>query len=99
MKAVHKFKKIIQIHQIYWKNWNISIASCMPQVAVMFPEFIKKRSSFLGDFNVPNSLSNRKLSEGKISSKEYFDLLDSFHNSKTPGNNGIPIEFYKSFGL
>ena len=90
-------EKLIQIHPIYWKNWNVSIASCM-QVAIMFQELIKKRSSFFGDLNVPKLSEEQKINcEGKISSKECFDLLDSFHNNKTPGNDGIPIEFYDKF--
>ena len=56
------------------------------------------RSSFLDDLNVPRLSEEQKIRcEGKISSKECFDLLDSFHNNKTPGNGGIPIEFYKQF--
>ena len=35
--------------------------------------------------------------EGKISAGECFKLLDRFQNKKTPGNDGIPIEFYKKF--
>ena len=55
-------------------------------------------SSFLSDLNIPILSEDQKCScEGKISSKECFNLLDSFHNSKTPGNDGIPIEFYKQF--
>ena len=59
------------------------------------PGIDQKRSSFLGDLNVPK-LSQEQIikCEGKISSKECFDLLDSFHNNKTPGNDGIPNEFY-----
>ena len=53
----------------------------------------QKRSSFLGELNVPKLSEEQKINcEGKISSKECFDLLDSFHNNKTPGNDGIPIE-------
>ena len=36
-------------------------------------------------------------SEGKTSSEECFHILDSFQNNKTPGNDGIPIEFYRKF--
>ena len=62
------------------------------------PGIDQKRSSFLGDLNVPKLSEEQKIKcEGKISSKECFDLLDSFHNNKTPGNDGIPIEFYKKF--
>jgi len=58
----------------------------------------QKRSSFLDDLNVPKLSEGQKIKcEGNISSKECFDLLDSFHNNKTPGNDGIPIEFYKTF--
>ena len=55
-------------------------------------------SSFLSDLNIPILPEDQKCScEGKISSEECFQLLDSFHNNKTPGNDGIPIEFYKQF--
>ena len=68
------------------------------QVAIMFWELITKRSQFLGDFNVPKLSEDQKSKcEGKISSKECFDLPDSFHSNKTAGNDGIPIEFYKQF--
>ena len=62
------------------------------------PGIDQKRSSFLGDLNVPKLFEEQEIKcEGKISSKGYFDLLESFHNNKTPGNDGIPIEFYKTF--
>ena len=52
----------------------------------------------MGDLNVPKLSEEQKIKcEGTISSKERFDLLDSFHNNKTPGNDGIPIEFYNRF--
>lgn len=35
--------------------------------------------------------------EGKITSEECALLLECFQNNKTPGNDGIPIEFYKKF--
>ena len=90
-------KKFIQIHPIYWKNWNVSIVSYM-QVAMMFPELIKNRSSIFRWFKSTKLSEEQKIKcEGKISSKECFDLLDNFHNDKTPGNDGIPIEFYKKF--
>ena len=51
-------------------------------------------SSFLSELNIPKLSEKQKRS---ISSEECFRLLDSFHNNKTPGNDGIPIEFYKEF--
>jgi len=35
--------------------------------------------------------------EGKISLQECENILSSFQTSKTPGNEGLPIEFYKAF--
>ena len=35
--------------------------------------------------------------EGKISAEECYNILESFQTNKTPGNDGIPIEFYKLF--
>ena len=55
-------------------------------------------SSFLSELNIPKLSEEQKRScEGRISSEECVRLLDSFHNYKTPGNDGIPIEFYKTF--
>ena len=63
------------------------------------PGIDQKRSSFLGDLNVPKLSEEQKIKcGGKISSKECFDLLDRFHNNITPGNDGIPIaELYEQF--
>ena len=34
--------------------------------------------------------------EGPITSEECREILETFQNNKSPGNNWIPIEFYKS---
>ena len=62
------------------------------------PDIDTKRSTFLSELNIPKPSEQQKIScEGKISSEECFRVLDIFHNNKTPGNDGIPIEFYKKF--
>ena len=62
------------------------------------PDIAVKISSFLNDLHVPIlSEDQKKCCEGKISAEECFCLLDSFDSNKTPGNDGIPIEFYKTF--
>ena len=62
------------------------------------PDIALKISSFLNDLHIPTlSEDQKKFCEGKISAEECFRLLDSFDNNKTPGNDGIPIEFYKTF--
>ena len=55
-------------------------------------------SLFLDNLNIPKlSETDKNSCEGKISVSECHKLLDSFQNNKTPGNDGIPIEFYKKF--
>ncbi|KAL9982663.1 hypothetical protein ACROYT_G004734 [Oculina patagonica] len=62
------------------------------------PDIALKRSTFLGDLNIPKlSEEQKRACEGKISLEECSCLLDSFRDNKTPGNDGIPIEFYKKF--
>ena len=34
--------------------------------------------------------------EGEISLEELESVLNSFQNNKSPGNDGLPIEFYKT---
>ena len=54
--------------------------------------------SFLKHLNIPKLLEEQKVScEGKITSEECALLLESFANNKSPGNDGIPIEFCRKF--
>ena len=39
----------------------------------------------------------RNICEGRLSVKECFDCLQSFENNKSPGNDGLTVEFYKTF--
>jgi len=39
----------------------------------------------------------RQNGEGAISLKECTEVLNSFPLKKVPGNNGLPVEFYKMF--
>ena len=53
---------------------------------------------FLKNANIsrlPEELS--KSYEAKITFGEYENILGSFQTDKTPGNDGIPMEFYKTF--
>ena len=62
------------------------------------PDIALKISSFLNDLNIPTLSEDQKnICEGKISAEECYRLLDSFDINKTPGIDGIPIEFYKIF--
>ena len=62
------------------------------------PNTASRSSSFLNSLNIPKLSEEQKaLCEGKISSEECFRILDNFQNNKTPGNDGIPIEFYRKF--
>ena len=55
-----------------------------------------KLEPFLKDLNIPKLSEEEKLScEGSITLEECTLTLESFQNNKTPGNDGIPIEFYK----
>ena len=39
----------------------------------------------------------RNVCEGKIEYNECFNVLQSFQKNKTPGNDGLTIEFYVAF--
>ena len=55
-------------------------------------------SYFFGNLNLPQLSEAQKMSyEGNISVEECYKVLDTFQNNKTPGNDGIPIEFYRKF--
>ena len=40
----------------------------------------------------------RDLCEGQLTYAECYKVLSTFENNKTPGNDGLTIEFYKFFG-
>ena len=53
---------------------------------------------FLNNLNIPRLTEQQMLScEGKITLEECAKVLESFQNNKAPGNDGIPVEFYKTF--
>ena len=56
-------------------------------------------SSFLDDLKEFPTLTEelRNLCEGKIEYNECFKVLQSFQKNKTPGNDGLTIEFYVAF--
>ena len=39
----------------------------------------------------------RSICEVRLPAKECFDCLWSFENNKSPGNDGLTVEFYKTF--
>ena len=54
--------------------------------------------SFLHKPEIPKLTTEKKnICEGKLSVKECFDCLQSFENNKSPGNDGLTAEFYKTF--
>ena len=54
-------------------------------------------NEFLNSLNTPRLSKEQKQScEEEISVEEITAILNSFENNKSPGNDGIPIEFYKS---
>jgi len=56
-------------------------------------------SSFLDDLKEVPTLTEelRNVCEGKIEYNECFNVLQSFQKNKTPGNDGLTIEFYVAF--
>ena len=54
-------------------------------------------NEFLSNLNIPRLSEERKQScEGEIFVGEITAILNSFENNKSPGNDEMPIEFYKS---
>ena len=61
-------------------------------------EEVHESHPFLLRSEIPKLTSEMKnICEGKLSVKECFDCLQSFENNKSPGNDGLTVEFYKTF--
>ena len=55
----------------------------------------KLSEMFLRNLKMPTLSEGQKQScEGEISLEELKSVLNSFQNNKSPGNDGLPIEFY-----
>ena len=62
------------------------------------PSHLHTKYQSLHSLNIPVLTEAQKLScEGAISPQECASAIDSFQNNKTPGNDGILIEFYRKF--
>ena len=63
-----------------------------------FEEGEEFASDFLENSNIP-TLSNNSMMicEGLLTCAECFEALKKFPNGKTPGNDGLTAEFYKTF--
>ena len=62
------------------------------------PDTMNDIGSFLGSINIPNLSEEQKQScKGKILPEECETLLKTLQINKAPGNEGIPIKFYKKF--
>ena len=58
------------------------------------PDCVK---SFFNNLNMPHlSDEQRQSCEGGITTEECEKIIETFQNNKSPGNDGIPIEFYKT---
>ena len=52
--------------------------------------------SFLNSLNIPQLSEEQKQScEGRITVEECRTVIGTFQNNKSPGNDGLPIKFYK----
>ena len=55
-------------------------------------------NSLLTNLNIPSVNNDDNNSLGSlISEKECYEAISSFANDKSPGSDGLPIEFYKTF--
>ena len=63
-----------------------------PEISQKISAFLIKRSKYSKTI-----WRTAKATRRSISSEECFCVLNSFDQNKTPGNDGIPVEFYKTF--
>ena len=83
------YEKILDSSSKYYKNlYSRKIHTLQPDML---------EHSF-GQPCIPKLPEEERLScEGRVTIEECVKALNTFENGKTPGNDGIPIEFYKTF--
>ena len=56
--------------------------------------------AFLNSLNIPKlSEEQRQSCEGRITTEECRTIIETLKNNKSPGNDGLSIEFYKTAGI
>ena len=56
------------------------------------------RNTFLENPDIPRlTADNAEVCEGKLTVAECFKCLQTFENNKSPGDDGLTVEFYKAF--
>ena len=59
---------------------------------------LNEETYFLNNKTIPKlSESQRQLCEGQVTVEECTNILNTFKENKSPGNDGLTIEFYKFF--
>ena len=82
-------KKILNSASKYYKNLYSS------KINMVDPNITEQ---FFSEVDIPKLSEDERLNcEGQIATEECVNALDTFENGKTPGNDGIPAEFYKTF--
>ena len=80
----------------------------MSEIHSFYSELYDEKSGIQTDYStcpfLQDTLSSPKLTnsmretlEGQLTCSEYFKVLSTFSNNKTPGNDGLTVEFYKFF--
>ena len=83
------FEKILNSASKYYKDLYSS------KINMVDPNITEQ---FFSEVDIPKLSEEERLScEGQIATEECVKALDTFENGKTPGNDGIPVEFYKTF--
>ena len=84
------YQKILNCSSEYYRQlYSSKISSTKFNI---LDDLLEKRINF------PILAEEERLScEGQITTDECVKALDTFENGKTPGNDGIPVEFYKTF--
>ena len=81
--------KILEAEKTFYENLYKSKRNCCPQNESYFK---------YEDLPIPTlSHELRQSGEGAISLEECTEILNSFPLNKVPGNDGLPVEFYKTF--
>ena len=75
---------------------NAFIKHCTRQTIALLKTFLVK-TFFPKENHCTISDEERKLCEGLLTAAECLESLKTMESNKTPGTDGIPVEFYKVF--